>query len=66
MARFLSFLLGASLVIPTLGEKFLRRECKYVSNDLYQFSATLLNSSKKVDFSDYKGKVVLVYNVATF
>jgi len=44
----------------------MRRECGDVEGDFYQFSANLLNGSRTVDFEEYRGKVVLVYNVATY
>jgi len=49
----------------TVGALRTRVECDEVNGDFYDYSATLLNGTH-VDFSDYRGKVVLVVNVATY
>ncbi|KAK7072894.1 hypothetical protein SK128_020146 [Halocaridina rubra] len=67
MARLLPFLVGAAtLVTPSLGVITDRQLCGPVTGDFYQFSANTLNGSTPISFEDYRGKVVLVYNVATY
>ncbi|KAK7072897.1 hypothetical protein SK128_020149 [Halocaridina rubra] len=66
MERLLPLLLGASLVATGTSEILFRRACGEANGDFYQFSAQLLNGSTTINFSDYQGKVVLVYNVATY
>jgi len=66
MARLIPLLLGATLFTPGFSEMVFRRECGEVKGDFYQFSAKTLNGSETVNFEEYRGKVVLVYNVATY
>jgi len=66
MARFVPLLLGAALVGSAQAEYFGRRECGETDGDFYQFSAKRINDSQLVNFEEYKGKVILVANVATF
>lgn len=65
MARLIPLLLGASLLAPGVPEMVFKRECHEVEGDFYQFSAKTLNGST-VSFDEYRGKVVLAYNVATY
>jgi len=59
-------LLGVALVAPAASEVFDSRVCGEVSGDFYQFSAKTLNGSETIQFEEYKDKVVLVVNVATY
>ena len=43
-----------------------RVSCDPVKGDIYQFSATLLDGSAKIDFEEYRGKVLYIYNIQLF
>jgi len=58
-------LLGA-LLVPGQTQVTDRRSCVDVPGTLYDFNSTLLDEVTPVSLSDYAGKVVLVYNVATY
>lgn len=66
MDRLVPLLLGVALVTPGLAEVISRRTCGEVAGDFYQFSAKTLNGSNLIEFEEYRGKVVLVANVATY
>ncbi|KAB7497714.1 hypothetical protein Anas_06155 [Armadillidium nasatum] len=46
--------------------EYLRVECHPGSEDIYGFNATLLDESRVVQFDEFRGKVLLIYNVATY
>ncbi|MPC12003.1 hypothetical protein E2C01_004680 [Portunus trituberculatus] len=66
MARLLPLVAAAALLGPAASTITSRRECGEVEGDFYQFSAKTLNGSHTVAFEEYRGKVVMVVNVATY
>ncbi|KAK8387962.1 hypothetical protein O3P69_020102 [Scylla paramamosain] len=66
MARLLPLVAAAALLGPAASTITSRRECGEVEGDFYQFSAKTLNDSHTVAFEEYRGKVVMVVNVATY
>jgi hypothetical protein len=59
-------LLAGTLLGPAAAEVFQRVPCDPTTQDIYGFNATLLSGNETVQFSEFAGKVVLVYNLATY
>ncbi|XP_045601599.1 glutathione peroxidase-like [Procambarus clarkii] len=66
MGPLVNVLLGAALLCPALADITPRVQCGEVDGDIYQFSAKTLENGTDVSFQEYRGKVVLVVNVATY
>jgi len=64
MIRYL--LLLGTLLGPCMGEAYVSVNCTEGDDDIYQFNATLLDESATINFGDYRGKVLAIYNVATY
>nr|XP_053633204.1 glutathione peroxidase-like [Cherax quadricarinatus] len=66
MTRLLPLLLSAALLSPGLADIIPRRECGEIEGDIYQFSANSLENGTNVSFEEFRGKVLLVINLATY
>ncbi|KAL7643845.1 UNVERIFIED_CONTAM: hypothetical protein RMT77_005851 [Armadillidium vulgare] len=59
-------LLLGTLLGPILADvEYAKVECT-PAGEIYEYSARLLDGSGTVSFEDYRGKVILIYNVATY
>jgi len=59
--------LGATLLGLSSGEVMRRVECENHGNrTIYGFNATTVYGNETVSFDQFKGKAVLIYNVATY
>jgi len=57
--------LGALLGVSS-GEILHRVKCDPTNETIYQFNATTVYGNETVTFDRFKGKAVLVFNVATY
>lgn len=56
-----------SLLQPSLGDSTLTQQCdSSIDGTIYDYKAKTLNGSRTVSLSEYKGKIVLIVNVATY
>jgi len=43
-----------------------RVTCRPTNSTIYQFNATTVTGDKNVSFDEFKGKAMLIFNVATY
>ncbi|KAL7643844.1 UNVERIFIED_CONTAM: hypothetical protein RMT77_005850 [Armadillidium vulgare] len=64
---FFRLLVLTTFVCVTLADVvYPKVDCTQGDEDIYQFSARRLNDSSTVSFDTYTGKVLLIYNTATY
>jgi len=66
MARSGALLVLGALLGPASGFRTMRVPCADTNQTIYDFNATTLYQDDTVPFERYRGKVVLVFNVATY
>jgi len=59
-------LLGAALLGLAQAEVKLRVECQSGGETIYDYNATTVYGNETVSFEEFKGKPVLIFNVATY